>query len=47
VVSVRSVIDDGQGSVAEVLAKPMNDFVVVLDLPPEVKAKMREAAKGE
>jgi hypothetical protein len=47
VVSVRSVIDDGEGSVAEVLAKPMNDFVVVLDLPPEVKAKMREAAKGE
>lgn len=45
VVSVRSVIDDGEGSVAEVLAKPMNDFVVVLDLPPEVKAKMREAEK--
>jgi uncharacterized iron-regulated protein len=46
VVSVRSVIDDGEGSVAEVLAKPMNDFVVVLDLPPEIKAKMREAAKS-
>ena len=41
VVSVRSVIDDGQGSVAEVLAKPMNDFIVVLDLPPEVKAEMQ------
>jgi uncharacterized iron-regulated protein len=33
VVSIRSVIDDGQGEVAEVLAKPMNDFVVVLEPP--------------
>ncbi|HUJ61385.1 MAG TPA: ChaN family lipoprotein [Kofleriaceae bacterium] len=42
VVSVRAVIDDGQGGVADVLAKPMNDFVVVLELPPDVKAKMAQ-----
>jgi len=33
VVSVRTVIDDGEGSVASVLARPMNDFVVVLSVP--------------
>lgn len=33
VVSVRSVIDDGEGGVAEVLAKPINDFAVVLQMP--------------
>jgi uncharacterized iron-regulated protein len=37
IVSVRAVIDDGEGSVAEVLAKPMNDFVVVLEMPADVK----------
>ena len=42
VVSVRPVIDDGQGSVAEVLAKPMNDYVVVLELPPDVRAKLQQ-----
>ena len=41
VVSVRPVIDDGQGSVAEVLAKPMNDYIVVLELPPDVRAKLQ------
>jgi uncharacterized iron-regulated protein len=45
VVSVRSVIDDGQDAVADVLAKPMNDFIVVLELPADVKARMREEAK--
>jgi uncharacterized iron-regulated protein len=35
-VSVRGVIDDGEGSVGEVLARPMNDFVVVLQMPAEV-----------
>src|SRR5258706_9375550 len=46
VVSLRSVIDDGQDGVAEALAKPMNDFLVVLDLPPDVKAKIAaDAAK--
>jgi len=29
---MRAVID-AEGGVAEVLAKPMNDFVVVLQLP--------------
>jgi len=33
VVSVRAVIDDGEGSVAEILAKPINDFVLVLQMP--------------
>src|SRR6185503_19066042 len=47
VVSIRSVIDDGQGGVAEAVAKPMNDFLVVLDLPPEVKAKIAADAKDE
>ena len=36
-VSVRVVLDDGEGAVAEVLAKPMNDYVVVLKLPPGTK----------
>lgn len=36
VVSLRPVID-ADGSVAEALAKPMNDFVVVLKLPPGAK----------
>ena len=36
-VSVRAVIDDGEGSVAEVLAKPINDFVLVLQLPKAPK----------
>ncbi|HEY0189899.1 MAG TPA: hypothetical protein VGC42_02175, partial [Kofleriaceae bacterium] len=38
--SIRSVIDDGEGAVAEVLAKPINDFVVILQMPEGVeKAK--------
>ena len=36
-VSVHPVVDDGEGSVAEVLAKPINDFVVVLQMPPDVR----------
>jgi uncharacterized iron-regulated protein len=44
VVSVRSVVDDGEGGVAEVLAKPMNDYLVVLELPTDVKAKMKAKA---
>jgi len=32
-VSVRGVIDDGEGSVGEALAKPINDYVVVLQMP--------------
>jgi uncharacterized iron-regulated protein len=31
--SVRAVIDDGEGSVAEVLAKPIHDYVLVLQMP--------------
>ena len=33
VLSVRAVIDDDEGGVAEVLAKPINDYVLVLQLP--------------
>jgi len=47
VVSIRSVIDDGQGGVAEALAKPMNDYVVVLQLPADVKAKLKAAAEAD
>jgi len=39
---VRSVIDDGQGGVAEELAKPNTDFLVVLDLPEDVKKQLAE-----
>ncbi len=35
VISLRTVIDDGQGAVAEILAKPMNDYLIVLTMPPE------------
>ncbi len=38
VVSVRPVLDT-EGEVASVLAKPMNDYVVVLQLPPESKSQ--------
>jgi uncharacterized iron-regulated protein len=37
--SIRGVIDDGEGSVGEALAKPINDYVVVLQMPPDVKRK--------
>ncbi len=33
VISIRAVIDDGEGGLADILAKPINDFVVVLQLP--------------
>jgi uncharacterized iron-regulated protein len=33
VISLRVVIDDGEGGIAEVLAKPINDYVLVLQLP--------------
>jgi uncharacterized iron-regulated protein len=38
VISVRPVIDDGEGNVAEVLAKPMNDYVLVLKMPKRTDA---------
>ncbi|HEX3477804.1 MAG TPA: ChaN family lipoprotein [Kofleriaceae bacterium] len=36
-ISVRGVIDDGQGSVGKALARPINDFLVVLQMPPGVQ----------
>ena len=47
VVSIRSVIDDGEGAVADAMAKPMNDFYVVLELPPDVKRAMQKDAAAE
>ena len=37
VVSLRSVIDDKEGSVAEALAKPITDYPIVLEMPPGVE----------
>ena len=37
VVSVHPVIDDGQGSVAELLATPMNDYLFVMSVPADSK----------
>jgi hypothetical protein len=33
------VIDDGEGSVGQALAKPINDYVVVLQMPADVRRK--------
>jgi len=45
--SVRGVIDDGEGSVGEALARPMNDFVVVLQMPAAPPADPRRAEPTE
>ncbi len=39
VISIHPVLDV-EGRVAEALVKPMNDYIVVLQLPPDVKAEM-------
>lgn len=44
-ISVRGVIDDG-GSVGEALARPINDFLVVLQVPPD-KADKADDDKGD
>ena len=41
VISLQPVLDT-EGRVAEALAKRMNDYVIVLELPADVKAKMAE-----
>ena len=46
VVSVRPVLDIGS-EVADVLAKPVNDFAVVMQLSPEAKAAAEKAAAEE
>jgi uncharacterized iron-regulated protein len=47
-ISVRAVIDDGEGSVGEALARPINDFLVVLQLPPDVqRADKTDADKAD
>ncbi len=47
VVSMRSVIDDGQGGVADEVAKPMTDFLIVLELPEDAKQQLREQRSKE
>jgi len=42
-ISIRGVIDDGEGSVGEALARPINDYVVVLQLPAGVERKPEAA----
>lgn len=42
VISIQPVLDV-EGRVARALAKPMNDFIVVLELPAEAKAAMEAA----
>ncbi|HET7504869.1 MAG TPA: ChaN family lipoprotein [Kofleriaceae bacterium] len=44
--SIRGVIDDGEGSVGEALARPMNDYVVVLQMPAGVERKPDDDAPG-
>lgn len=46
VVSVRPVLDIGS-EVADLLAKPVNDYAVVLQLSPEAKAAAEKAAAEE
>jgi uncharacterized iron-regulated protein len=44
--SIRGVIDDGEGSVGEALAKPINDYVLVLQMPPDVKRADRTTSES-
>ena len=37
-VSVRPVIDDGEGDVAELLARPINDYLFVMSVPRDAAA---------
>jgi uncharacterized iron-regulated protein len=45
--SVRGVIDDGEGSVGAALARPINDFVVVLQMPAGVHRKTGDDKDGK
>jgi len=45
--SVRGVIDDGEGSVGEVLARPINDYVLVLQMPPGAHRKGGDDKDGD
>ena len=44
-ISIRGVIDDGEGSVGETLARPINDYVVVLQMPAEVRKASPDRAR--
>jgi uncharacterized iron-regulated protein len=44
--SIRTVVDLDDGAVAEALAKPMNDFLVVLTPPPALKAELKKEAES-
>jgi len=45
-VSLRGVIDDGEGAVGDALARPINDFVVVLQMPAGVQRADKADADG-
>lgn len=45
VVSIRSVIDDNEGSVAEALAKPITDYTVVLEMPAGIERAQGSGAE--
>lgn len=45
VLSVRAVIDDGEGAVANVLAKPQNDYAFVLQLPKKTEPAAKTASR--
>lgn len=36
-ISIRSAIDDGDGAVSDALARPINDYIVVLQMPRDVQ----------
>lgn len=42
-ISLRAAIDDAEGGVADVLARPINDFVVVLKLPAGAAPAQRDS----
>lgn len=46
-ISVRSVIEDSEGSVGKALARPINDFVVVLQVPPGQRADQADKADDD
>jgi uncharacterized iron-regulated protein len=46
-VSVHPVVEDGEGAVGDALARRINDLVVVLQMPPDVRRADKPADKPE
>lgn len=46
-ISIRGVVDDGEGAVGDALARPINDFVVVLQMPAGVERADKPADDGK